>query len=53
MITQKETNILRELGQKYMEYAQSPRQKQLEQLWIAHNTRRPAPHGADRSDPLA
>lgn len=40
MITQKETNILRELGQKYMEYAQSPRQKQLEQLWIAHNTGR-------------
>ena len=37
-LTQKEIEILRELAQRYMECAMQPRQKELEKLWIAHNT---------------
>ncbi|MGI5957818.1 MAG: hypothetical protein ACOX60_00180 [Massiliimalia sp.] len=38
MLTQKETEILRQLAKQYMEYAVSPAQEETQKLWIAHNT---------------
>lgn len=38
MLTQKDKEILRTLAQQYMTYASNPRQKELEALWISHNT---------------
>lgn len=38
MLTATEIQVLRTLAQQYMEYALAPHQKELETLWIAHNT---------------
>lgn len=38
MLTAAEVQVLRTLAQQYMEYALAPHQKELETLWIAHNT---------------
>lgn len=42
MLQTKEIDVLRTLAAQYMEYALAPHQKELEALWIAHNTGRPA-----------
>ncbi len=38
MLTEKEVHILRTLAKQYMEAAMAPRQGELQQLWIKHNT---------------
>ena len=38
MLNAKEANVLRDLAQQYMEFAVRPQQRELEKLWIAHNT---------------
>lgn len=38
MLNPTEVQVLRTLAQQYMEYALAPHQKELQTLWIAHNT---------------
>lgn len=42
MLQANEITVLRTLASQYMEYAITPRQKELESLWIAHNTGHPS-----------